>query len=1035
MSTIKTIDVKVNGLHPNKKYRFNFANKGGNWPVRVSPVSGVFYPDSVKTYVYFCSTTGECPPSDPSVFFNTPASDISAPGLALDNKSLYSVLQLSISEFDCDDVVYTHPCIVECDECIPQLTVNANSVSLGASEGSEAVFSSSVNGLVPNQTYKYEFSGVGGNWPVKIVPRSGIIKTADTSYTINGLISVCESTGNCPSGHPNILNYTSMPNTADMLYSTVELSIEPVDTINSNFQSSTAATFAVQCDDCIHRLRVDTPASTIATISDSSITANLINTIPGRTYAYSVQPVNANWPVLVYPYSGTLLATSDTASLSLNVKFCPSTGLCPSGTNGLLPYSLNNVVSKQARFKLKIEDSCADAATVCSNNIGTTPQTYSNDIAVVCADCIVSPVARALSSLNLTNSFKQDFITVFDNLMPGSTYNYVFKGLEANWPAIIFPMSGSITPLSDSATISSTVSFCAATGLCPNNSTNVLPYTVNTSQTDSDTQSLYTKFRLELTNTSYDLPKTYSDEIIATCQDCINIPKVVLPTSATLTDSKSCVFNSMLYNLIPGESYKFTYKSINSNWPAVVYPVSGIVTAVDQTFTIPTKLTFCASTGSCANGTNGVLAYAIDPSCSLSDQFFKNVALRLELEPTNSNYSKVYSNQLFINCDNCLDNLSVEIPAYMTINSYDFYDFNPIINNMTVGRSYKYEFKSVDANWPAIIYPVSGIITATSAATTLNARITFCPSTGVCPTGSVTVLPYNVNANCISHLGGVDKNVKIKLELTDTLCSDIKASSNEFILSCDNCLQTLSVINSGTKYTITSSDDAVYTLQSTISNLIPGESYKYNVNYVDSNWPTVISRQSGEFKAIASNKLLYTDIGFCHPSGSCEGDDDAILTYKNNTMYNKSNKKFITINLSVDAADCSVSRVYSDDFTLECDRCLPTNFSVQLSGSPSLTLNNQCCSGTRIMTANAFDVIPGDTYNYYLTSTSNKITFSPSSGTVSFAYNGSGSLLYTMDSVMTSGDQSIIGIKLVNNTNSVEATDYMIIRCNNNSCI
>lgn len=1167
MSTIKTIDVKVNGLHPNKKYRFNFANKGGNWPVRVSPLSGVFYPSSVKTYVYFCSTTGECPPSDANVFFNTPATDISIPGLALDNRSLYSVLQLSISEFDCDDVVYTHPCIVECDECIPKLAVTTNSVALGAADGPETPFSSSVDGLVPNQTYKYEFSGVGGNWPVKIIPRSGVIKTSDTSYAINGLLSVCQSTGVCPSGNANVLNYTSIPNSADLLYSMVELSVEPVDTINSNFQATTTSAFAVQCDDCIHRLNINTPTSVNLSSSTTSVTANLINTIPGRTYSYTVQPVDANWPVLVHPYSGTVLATSDYTNLAFSLRFCPSTGLCPSGTQGLMPYTLSSsdLIPKQARFKIKVEDSCADTATVCSNNAGPTTPIYSNEITTVCQNCLPSPVAQSTSVLSLTDNSKQSFTTTLTNLIPGATYTYSFKGLGGNWPAIITPTSGSLLASSNLAAIPAEIAFCPSTGICANNTANVLTYTTNSSQTDTDTQSFNTKFRLELTNSSYDLPKVYSNDVLAicdkclpklsatlptnitlsdaasydiaatvnntipgqtyaftvksidsnwpttvypasgsivasansesipltvqfcsstgicpsdsptvldyvldsanslmdkrtrfkleltpnyayptvtsnelsaVCQDCIAAPKAIVPVSTTLTDAQFYTFNSNLSNLIPGESYKFIYKSVNANWPAVIYPLSGIITAVDSTFTIPTKLTFCASTGSCPNGTNGVLSYAIDPSCSLGDQSLKNVSFRLELEPVNPNYSKTYSNQMFVNCDNCLDSLQVSVPSYVTLDNTDSYEFNATVSNMVIGRSYKYEFKSVDANWPAVLYPVSGIIVATSQNTSFNSKLTFCPSTGVCPTGSASVLPYSVSPTCISHLGGIDKNVKLKLEVTDVSCTDIKVTSNEFIVACDDCLQKLSVANSGgTQSIITSSDDNVYTLQSVVNNLIPGESYKYTVNYVDSNWPTIISRQSGEFKAVSSTKLLKTNLGFCYPSGSCVGETDAILTYKNNSVYNKSGKKFLTVNLNVDAVDCSVPRAYSDDFTLVCDNCLPLHFSVQLSGAPSITLDQPCCSGSRIMTANAFGVIPGDTYAYYLTSTSNKITFSPSSGTVSFPYSGSGSLMYTMNSVMTSGDQSIINIRLINNTSNIEATDYLAVRCDNESCL
>lgn len=634
MSTIKTLNVKVNGLHANKKYRFNFTNKGGNWPVKVSPLSGIFYPDTVKTYVYFCSTTGECPSGDPNVFFNTPVIEPSTPGLALDNQSLYSILELSVKEFDCDNIITTHPCVVECDECIPNISVHTESISLNSDDGTESTFSFPVSGLVPNQIYKYVLSGAGGNWPVTVTPRSGIIQTSDTSCSINGLISVCQSTEICSSGNANVINYTNIPNNADLLYSVLNLSVEPVDTINSNFQINTTSTFTVECDNCLHRLKVDAEPIinlTGASTGFTTFTTNLTNTIPGRVYTYSVQSIDTNWPVLIYPYSGTMLAASDTESLSFNLRFCDATSLCPTGTNGILPYTLNTsyLIPKQAKFRIKIEDSCADSVSLCSDNWG----------------------------------------------------------------------SSSIT---------------------------------------------------------------YSDEIIAICDDCL-----------------------------------------------------------------------------------------IQPS----------------------------------------------------------------------------------------------------------------------------------------------------------------------------------IVNSVNQATITSDNDPTYVLSSTVSNLIPGQSYKYNINYIDSNWPTVVSKQSGMFTAVSSNKLLKTNLKFCYPSGSCLEEADAILAYDNYSDSDQSNK-FITINLSIDTIDNSISRVYSNDFTLLCEGCLSMNqLSINFSGAPILNLSNCSCSGSRLALVSTTGAIPYNNYSYLFSSSSNSISFSPTSGTTTFGSSGSGNIMSIMNLSLASGDQSIVQVQLTDNSSNIQATNYLAIKC------
>lgn len=1169
MSTIKTLDVKVNGLHPNKKYRFNFANKGGNWPVRVSPLSGVFYPSSVKTYVYFCSTTGECPPSDPNVFFNTLASDISIPGLDLDNKSLYSVLQLSISEFDCDTVVYTHPCIIECDECIPRLSIGTNSVSLGSSEGSEATFSSSVDGLVPNQSYKYEFSGIEGNWPVKIIPKSGIIKTSDSSYTINGLVSICQSPTMCPSGTPNVLNYTTMPNKSDLLYSLVELSVEPVDEINSNFQALTKSAFSIQCDDCIHRLVVNTPSTVTAATADASFVANAVNTVPGRTYKYSIESVDANWPILVHPSTGTLVATSDNTNLLFYTRFCPSTGVCPSGTTGLLPYSLNNsssLMPKQARLKVKLEDACGDSGVVCSNNYGPTTLTYSNETTILCDNCLPAPQAQALPIVVATEVPKRSLTTTIDNLMPGSTYNYVFKGLGGNWPAVINPVSGSFIASSNTRELSADITFCVSTGVCPNTSANVLTYTIDNAQLNSGAQSIYTKLRLELENASYDLPKIYGAETLFTCDNCLpkitaSIPELVTlsntdtysfnaqidntvpgqeysyvfknvgsnwpaviypisgtilatsnnetvpitlqfcsttgicatglanvlgysldptpltskrarlkmqvntvnyasatvnsndldvkcdnclyetsfstPSSLTLTPNNSTDnFTTIISGLVPGETYRYTYKSTNSNWPILIYPISGTINATGPSFSIPTRLTFGSATGLCPSGSRNVLDYVTDTCCSVISNGVKSAAIRLELDPVNTKYSKSYSDQIFVTCDDCIQTLSASLPSYITLANDDSQIINADIDHLLPGRTYKYLWKSVEANWPGAIYPVSGTITPTGVSDLISSKISFCPSTGVCPSGLSYVLPYTLSPECMTEFGIVDKNIKLQLEVTDMNCSDVTTKSNISSVLCDNCLNKLAITNAVLDATL-SSGNSIYSLNSIISNLIPGESYKYNINYIDSNWPCIVSKQSGEFSAFSSSKIIKTNIGFCYPSGSCVTDSkDAILTYSTNSLDNQLNRKFITLNVSVDAVDCSIPRAYSDNFTLLCESCLPMNkLNVDFSGYPTVSLSGCSCSGTQLALVTVTGAIPNTNYDYIFSSSSNKLTLSPSSGTTSFGSSGSGSIMSIMNLSFSSGDKSVVQMKLRDTSSNIEAVSQLAVQClANQSC-
>jgi hypothetical protein len=1189
MSTIKTLDVKVNGLPADQKYRFSFSNKGGNWPVRVSPLSGVFYPNSVKTYVYFCSTTGECPESDPNVFYNVPVSDPAIAGLDLDHKSLYSVLQLVVTEFDCDEVVYTYPCIVECDECIPKLSFNTDNISMTAADGLSKILNINIEGIIPNQSYSYQLDGAGGSWPVKITPRSGVIKTSETSYNVQALLEVCPSTGVCPSGHSSVLNYTTVPNNTSLLYSLVSMTVDPIDTFNTNYQSSSQSSFSVECDDCIPKLLASGPnvLELAQPVSAESFDVVLTNLMPNKQYSYTVQPTDANWPVILQPYSGTITSVSDIAIINMRATFCPTTGLCPTGTtNGLLPYTLadNSALSlgtipKQARFRIKITDPC-DHGTLdaCSNQIGSSTLTYSNEIKVVCNNCIPQPQTSISSEVILNDSNTQTINATITNLIPGAEYKYLVKGLESNWPTLVYPYSGLIVANSETHFIPMTVSFCQSTGMCPNGTANIVPYTADTSYAANiNLQTKNTKFRLEIDSVTYDFPNTYSNEVLAKCENCLPTLEVSIPTNTLLSDSNIYEFDATLNNTIPDQSYKFTFKSVDSNWPAIIYPESGTIVASSNSETLPVKLMFCGSTGVCANGMSNVLAYNADPSCLLNigklaknvrlkmeveqlgsnssvinsnelhascddcisstqvqatisepdnvalinnsysfvtnidnlipgesykyvykginsnwpatvypmsgiikavsssfviptkvtlctatglcpsntfnvieyvnndhcliDDTTKNVNLVLEIQPANCSYSPVYSNQLNISCDNCIDQLFATIPTSARLSdSIDSYDINVNVGNMMVNRVYQYTFDSVDANWPVLVYPQSGTIRATSSTATIPATITFCPSTGVCPSGSPHVLSYNLEPECMIGFGGLDKYIRLKVDVKDIECEEVNASSNELRLSCVDCLHHVDVAHTGSLQVILTSGngpDFAYELGTSVSGLIPGESYRYNVNYVDSNWPCIISRQSGEFTATTDHKTIKTNIGFCLPSGSCASYDDAILTYTPNAVYDKMDQKFITVNVSLDALDCSVPRVYSDDFTLFCKGCTPMNMnalSVKFSGAPSVIYSGCVCSGNQLALVNVSNALSNTNYDYTFTSSSNKITFSPASGTAVFGSSGSGTIMSVMDMSFSSGDIAVVQMKLHDSMNNIDAMDQLAIECQDKSC-
>jgi hypothetical protein len=1306
MSTIKTIDIAVSGLNPNQRYNFEFLNKGGNWPVKVSPLSGVFYPKSVKTYVYFCSNTGECPSSDPAVFYNIPSTNLTNAGLDLENKSLYSVLELKISDFNTRETVYTYPCVVECDECNPKLSMefndNMGNLVLSSDDGNSKPFSVTFLGLIPNQSYSYVLNGGGGNWPLKLTPRSGVIQTWSTDYKVEGLLSFCPSTGACPEADTSVINYVNFENRrySQDPYSIINVSLTPS---VEDLQKTVRGSFSVTCSDCIPSVQIESPSfvHVLENNDNNEFEIKVHNLVIGEKYTYNFVGVDANWPLLVSPYSGVITASADTMTLPVSVSFCPATGLCPNDSVGIMSYTTNrssilslDTIKKQSRFKMVLNqssysvpvinsndiiavcndcipkssaklpasallengdnntsfdleldglipgveyrysfdgldtnwpvivsplsgvilasapkhnipvevsvcyatglcpnngpnvlpyvynsvtslvnkniklktniiplgsyglplfssnelkvncESCLDDTTVtlpnavvvdetnpglfvieankllpnveykykivttesnwptvvsqtsgtinnktsasigtsvvfcaatgfCANgapnvlpyNIGSSsqfsfgslekftklkieldpvteglPTIYSNEMTVVCDNCVTPLSAKIPDNINLIggiNFNSSNFNLELEGLIPGIEYRYSFDGLDSNWPAMVSPISGTILATESSYSVPVSLTLCYSTGLCPTSGPNILSYTYNA---NSSSINKIVRFKANIIPSGYGLSGVSSNQAVVSCNNCLNETTIIVPSNETIDSANNYAFNAEIEGLLPNVEYKYKYVSVDGNWPAIISPISGTIRNT-RTYEIPTSASFCASTGVCGNNAPNVLSYSLGSACQLNySPLSKFTKFKLELDPVTEGLPTVYSNDITFTCDDCFNPLSVVNPSgFITLTDKDSTVVQTNINNMVVGKRYSYVVEGVDSTWPATAYPFSGTILATGSSCVLDTTVTLCPSTGLCPNGVDNVLSWSIDPSCTVNFGKVDKSVKLRLKVKEENCDNNDTYSNETRISCLGCIKPISIVNISQDLSLLLADDIVgisdttnYQLKSSISGLIVGESYKYNINYIDSNWPTVVSAQSGSFIATDPTKNVYTDIGFCYPSGECSSDTrDAILKYKNNSLYDKSNTKFISFNMSVEPSGCNGSKSYSDDFTVKCLDCLPNiEYRVNFSGSPIMALPVGCCSGTRLMLVNINGAIPGDVHKYEFSSLSPNVTFNiPFSGYTTFQQGGSGTIMAIANTTLTNYDEAVVKFKLSNEATGFEANDYLGLKC------
>jgi hypothetical protein len=809
----------------------------------------------------------------------------------------------------------------------------------------------------------------------------------------------------------------------------------------------------IKCSGCIPAPVIEVPKDvTVGSSNTTTIDIVGANLSPNTEYKYRVLSLDSNWPTVINPMSGTI-ANSTTCEIPLSISFCASTGICPNGNQNVLPYSITtsynqftlSSLQKSSKFQVEFNPIDDDLPTV-----------YSNESLIRCSGCIPDPEVVLPDTIVLSDINPKRFPISGINLLEGVEYTYKFIGLDSNWPTILNPMSGNIIS-STKFDIPVEVSFCASTGICPNGSKNVLSYTLlNDNQYSLGLMSKVSKAKLELTPNTAGLPKIYSNETTIICSGCLNPLSAEFKTSIINNPSKANTNNNIKLNLnglVPGVEYSYVLEPVKNNWPMTVNPMSGTLVSPNTSGEATIYYDICYTTGLCPNSSLYVLPYTYTSDSETRKQF--NVRAKVKALNSSLPEAEAFSNVFSIRCDNtdCLPKVTITgIPATGGISFRDSYKITPIIKNLLPDVVYSYQYKSLDANWPSIVYPASGIIRNASGYE-IPTSIQFCKSTGLCPNDvNSSVLSYNLDSACqtTNNELAFTKFVNFILEVEPLAVPGLsKVTSNSSLLTMNNNIGGVeitynpplntdggTVIGSNDGITLNSASKGAFSLRAKVSGLLVGEKYEYTVNYLDSNWPVVVTPQSGSFIATQDNKIIYTDVGFCFPSGECAmNTKDVILKYRTNSLYNKNPTEFVSVNVSVQQSGCSQSVAYGKDYKIECNDCVPNNpVNITISGGPLLNLGS-CCSGTRLMLVNISGASYSDRYKYEFLSLTDNVTFNqPSSGYLTFTKNGSGVIMGIANTSLSNYDEGVVRFRLFNENNGMEANDYLGIKCGPNEC-
>ena len=111
---------RVFGLTPNKNYAYEFVSLDANWPVFMSPMSGVLQSSATESFVnsqiFFCSSSGLCPNGTKGVLSYSMDSDTQTKKYRY---SPYATLQMIVHSEACsNDQYFSDTFTIYCDDCL-----------------------------------------------------------------------------------------------------------------------------------------------------------------------------------------------------------------------------------------------------------------------------------------------------------------------------------------------------------------------------------------------------------------------------------------------------------------------------------------------------------------------------------------------------------------------------------------------------------------------------------------------------------------------------------------------------------------------------------------------------------------------------------------------------------------------------------------------------------------------------------------------------------------------------------------------------
>jgi hypothetical protein len=529
-----------------------------------------------------------------------------------------------------------------------------------------------------NYPYSYRFTLSSDTGNPTLNPPSGFVYT--NTYKCNGGLSY--NSGNF-SSMLSLNGAKTVIVNVELLDKTKVLDNDYINIVYKRKEAHTDYSAYVVCPDISISDAIDS-SNTISMGSGSNGMTNISHKISslsiGRKYRYVFEGVAANWPAAIYPVSGEFLADDNTMHIENVFTFAddvdaPCGDCFPYSSGDAAAYSNNESRKKFSIVKLNVKPSdslgCDSGTDQYINIYGedalykpkptpTPTQTPAQ------TDCPTHNTTNQVIDIVAGSSGGTSIINQISNLVPGRQYFYTYDGIGANWPAQVYPRTGSFYAFSNSFTFQNSFYFSSdINNDCPD----CFEYSLGASYSNNTNIPKFSTLKLNIRD-AYGCT-TGSDKIInISCKNCLIPTPNVTPTPTITPGQLNCprhsivdetidisdrnadrvVITNNLMNLTPGREYSFSFNGITANWPSQIYPRSGTFYAPSDTMNLNSTFFFDSFL---SDGISDSLPYETGISYLDATSVQKFSVIKLNIK------DKLYCNSgtdRYINvyCNNCL---------------------------------------------------------------------------------------------------------------------------------------------------------------------------------------------------------------------------------------------------------------------------------------------------------------------------------------------------------------------------------------------